>query len=118
MSIDNQTFSTTSVPLEFIVDEPISQATYNLNHTGEVTIQGNTSLNDLQPGRYFLELNVWDTSGNLETERIQFSVAEDAADASTLNDFPTLTVIIVVSIVVVCLLVAALVLKRRQTNNT
>ncbi len=114
VTTENKTFQTSNVPLEFIVNEPISHATYNLNGTGEFNIQGNTTLEGLQLGHYTLLLYVWDVAGNRGTQLVHFNVTEP----SPASDISTLTVTVAASTMAVCLLFAALVLTRKRKKQS
>lgn len=50
LSLENTTYSTGNVPLNFVVNENITQATYTLDGQANVTIAGNTTLTGLSAG--------------------------------------------------------------------
>jgi hypothetical protein len=77
VSVENKTYSTSDVPLDVIVSEPVSEVIYSLDGQGNRTVAGNATLNDLSSGMHTLAVSVLDSAGNggsLET--VQFSVDE------------------------------------------
>jgi hypothetical protein len=77
LSLENKTYSAVSIPLNFITNEPISQATYSLDGQENVTIAGNTTLTELSKGDHNVKVYAKDEAGNVgASETIWFSVAE------------------------------------------
>ena len=75
--IENNTYSEVSIPLSFITNEPISQATYSLDGQENVTVAGNTTLTELSRGDHNVTVYAKDEAGNVgASETIWFSVAE------------------------------------------
>jgi hypothetical protein len=75
LSIQNTTYGTTDVDLNFSVNEPVSQITYSLDGQENVTIAGNTTLADLSAGTHNVTVYAWDTAGNVEASKtITFTV--------------------------------------------
>ena len=48
--IKNQTYNSTEIPLNFYMNDKVSQITYNLDNQANVTISGNTTLTGLAEG--------------------------------------------------------------------
>lgn len=69
-SLENITYFTGSVPLNFTVDEPVSQITYSLDGKENVTISGNTTLSGLANGNHTLIVYVKDEDGYTGTSGI------------------------------------------------
>jgi len=70
-------FSTSDVPLDFAVDEPVSQAAYSLDGAGNVTVTGNTTLSGLSVGEHNLNVYAWDAAGNVgSSENLVFTITE------------------------------------------
>jgi len=68
--------STSDVPLDFAVNEPVSQAAYSLDGAGNVTVAGNTTLPGLPVGEHNLTVYAWDAAGNVgSSENLVFTVA-------------------------------------------
>jgi hypothetical protein len=63
LSIENKTYTTNDVALNFTVDERASQITYSLNGQENVTIAGNTTLTGLPNGDYNLTVYATDGAG-------------------------------------------------------
>jgi hypothetical protein len=75
LSVQNKTYSTSDVPLNVTVNEPVSQVTYSLDGQENVTVAGNTTLADLSMGVHNVTVYAWDTAGNVgASETITFTV--------------------------------------------
>jgi hypothetical protein len=82
VSVDNKTYTTTDVPLNFTVNENISKSTYSINGEHNVTISGNTTLKGLPIGIHNVTVYVWDTAGNIgASQTVNFTVANEASTA-------------------------------------
>ena len=64
LSLENNTYSTSNVTLDFIVNEPISEVTYSLDGKENVTIAGNTTLTGLSNGVHNVTVYARDVAGN------------------------------------------------------
>lgn len=65
LSPANTTYSTTSVPLTFTINEPTSWIKYSLDGKANVTITGNITLTSLANGSHNVIVYANDTSGNV-----------------------------------------------------
>jgi hypothetical protein len=75
LSVENKTYSTPSVTLNVMVNEPVSQVIYSLDGQDNVTVAGNTTLTDLPEGEHNLKVCVLDPAGNTGNwETIYFSI--------------------------------------------
>lgn len=75
LSPENMTYSTESVPLVFTVNEPISWIGYSLDNQANVTIMGNTTLNNLSEGLHQIIVYANDTYGNMgASQTVYFTV--------------------------------------------
>jgi hypothetical protein len=75
VSVENKTYFTSDVPLNVIVNEPVSQVIYSLDGQRNVTAAGNTTLTELPEGEHDLTVCVLDTAGNAgNSAPISFSV--------------------------------------------
>lgn len=93
LSPENKTYPTSSVPLNFTVDEPVSQIMYCLDGGSNVTVTGNTTLAGLANGDHALTVYVKDEAGNAGTsETMRFTV-----------DVPFPTTLVVASIALVAI---------------
>ena len=69
------TYSTDSVPLSFIVFEPICWIGYSLDDQMNVTITGNTTLTDLSDGMHSIVVYANDTAGNMmSSDTVHFTI--------------------------------------------
>jgi hypothetical protein len=77
LSLGNKTYNTSSIGLDFTVNELASQIVYSLDGKKNVTITGNTTLNGLVNGEHTLTVYAKDEAGNMgASETITFTVAE------------------------------------------
>jgi parallel beta-helix repeat protein len=82
VSPENKTYNTSSIPLNFTVNEAVTQITYSLNGDDNIPITGNTTLNGLPNGDHNLTVYAKDEAGNVGSETTYFSV--DAPFPTTL----------------------------------
>jgi hypothetical protein len=77
LSLENKTYYSSDVPLDFTVNEQVSQIAYNLDGRGNVTIAGNTTLADLYIGLHNVTVYATDIAGNVGvSETIFFNIAQ------------------------------------------
>lgn len=95
LSIENKTYNATDIPLNFTVNENISQVTYSLDGKDNVTIAGNTTLTGLSVGAHNLTVYAWDDAGNIgASQMVNFAVANmTSATLQPSEPFPTALVI-------------------------
>jgi hypothetical protein len=104
-SLENKTYSTSALPLNFMTNEPISQSTYSLDGQENVTIAGNTTLTELANGDHNLTVYAKDEAGNIGTsETIYFNVEVV---------FPT-TLFIAITVIVVFIGIGLLVYFKKR----
>jgi parallel beta-helix repeat protein len=76
LSPQNETYSSSSVPLNFTVSETTSWIGYCLDGKSNTTINGNATLSDLPDGTHDLVIYIQDSYGNPEASaRIYFAVS-------------------------------------------
>jgi parallel beta-helix repeat protein len=76
ISPQNITYTTSSVPLTFTINEPTSWIGYSLDGQANVTISGNTTLTGLSEGSHNIIVYANDTSGNMgASNRVYFTIA-------------------------------------------
>jgi len=75
-SPQNTTYATSSVPLTFTVNEPVSWMGYSLDGQPNATVTGNTTLTGLSTGAHRITVYANDTSGNMgASDPVHFTVA-------------------------------------------
>ena len=74
LSPQNATYHTSSLPLEFVVDDEFSWAGYSLDTHQNVTVSGNTTLMTLSNGAHVLVLYAKDAAGNTGRSEVAFFV--------------------------------------------
>ncbi len=74
LSPENVTYERDSVPLVFTVNERTAWMGYSLDNLENVTIAGNTTLTSLVNGLYNLVVYANDTSGNVGSSEVYFTI--------------------------------------------
>jgi hypothetical protein len=93
LSLENQTYYTSNVPLNFTVNEVNSQISYSLDGLDNVTISGNTTLTELPNGDHNITVYATDQCGNTgASETIYFTIIEP---------FPTMLAVASVAMIAV-----------------
>ncbi len=77
LSLENKTYNTADIPLNFTVNEKTSQISYVLDGQENVTIAGNITLTDLPAGEHTLTVYAWDIEGNVGTSGIIYFTKEE-----------------------------------------
>jgi hypothetical protein len=94
LSIENKTYTTPDLPLNFTVNEKTSKVAYSLDGKNNVTITGNTTLTGLSVGAHNLTVYAWSDNGNFASQTVNFAVANMASSASESSArFPTAMVV-------------------------
>jgi hypothetical protein len=107
LSMENKTYETSDVPLNFTVNESVSQTKYSLDGQENVTIAGNTTLPNLPFGEHNITVYATDEAGNIgKSETLFFTIAEP---------FPTLLVA-TASIIIVIIVVAVFLQLRKHKH--
>ena len=76
LSPQNVTYTTTSTPLTFTVDEETSWIGYSLDNQANITITENTTLTGLSEGTHHITVYANDSSGNMgASETVYFTIA-------------------------------------------
>jgi len=111
LSLENKTYDTPDVPLNFTVNEPVTKVAYSLDGKENVTVSGNTTLNRLSWGSHNIVVYAWDTAGlgpfyrNIgASETIYFAI----------EPFPTTLVASAVIIVVVVVFAVFLLMRKHK----
>ena len=84
LSPENKTYTTSSVPLSFTVDEPTSWIGYSLDGRANVTITGNTALTGLHDGSHYVVVYANDTFGNMGTSSTVYFAVDTTPPAITI----------------------------------
>lgn len=85
-SPQNNTYRSTSIPLNFTINEPTTQISYSLNGQANITVAENTTLTDVPNGYHSLTLYAKDIAGNTRSETVHFTIT---AAATPLPSSPT-----------------------------
>jgi hypothetical protein len=111
ISPQNRTYSTSEIPLDLTVNQPLNQTTYSLDGQANVTITGNAALTGLSNGAHNVTVYVQDYMGNIGvSETVIFNVTVKEPES-----FPTTYSIGFVAAIALVLLGAAVyVLKHKN----
>jgi hypothetical protein len=113
LSLEKQTFYTSSVPLNFTVNELTTQIKYSLDGQENATIAGNETLSNLPYGDHNIRIFATDEAGNTgASETITFTVA-----------VPFLTALVIASVITVAVVGVGLLIyfkkrKKAKISNT
>ena len=89
LSLQNRTF-TSDVPLDFDVNELVTQAAYSLDGEDNVTVAWGDTLSGLSYGLHNVTIYVWDVAGNIgASETATFTIAKEPEPPAP---FPTVPV--------------------------
>ncbi len=101
VSPENRVYNVSGLPLNFTVDEPVSQISYSLDGQTNVTIIGNITLESLPYGEHNVTVYATDNVGNIGSKTVFFTIMEPS------KPFPTTLVVasaIIVAVVGIGLL--------------
>jgi hypothetical protein len=106
ISLENKTYTTPDVPLNFTVNEDSCQLTYSLDEKKNVTVFENTTLTGLSNGTHNLKVYAQDNFGNIiDSKEVVFEVS-DTASTSVQSSEPFSTGLFAVAFVAITVLVA------------
>jgi hypothetical protein len=108
LSLENKTYYSPYVDLNFTVNEANSQVEYSLDGKENVTLSLNTLLTGLAIGNHNLIVYAMDEVGNISSQTIYFKIAES---------FPTLTFAVVLIILVVLADVILIYFWKRRSET-
>lgn len=78
LSIENKTYDSASIALNFAVNESVSQAAYCLDGKENISIAQNSTLKGLSDGAHNVTVYAWDEAGNVgSSETISFNIKTD-----------------------------------------
>lgn len=113
LSLKNQTFTNSTVPLNFTVDELVSQISYSLDGQDNVTLAGNTTLTGLSIGQHNITVYSTDIAGNVGASETTFFEIVPAITAPVV-DVSAVAIAVVVVAVAVCVGLAVYFKKYRR----
>ena len=112
-----RTYNATDIPLNFIVNEPVSWMGYSLDSQANVTIIENTTLSGLSYGSHNLTVYAMDTAGNTGiSDTIYFTILVPSDPTPQSEPFPTWIVaaIVIIAVVAGALLVYFVKIKKNK----
>jgi len=106
LSLENKTYATNSIQLNFTVNEPVTKIEYSLDGQEKVTIAGNATLTGLVDGLHNVTIYAMDTDGNIGvSETINFSI----------EPFPT--PLVVASVILIAIVGVGLLAYFKKRNR-
>jgi len=115
LSIQNATYNTTELPLNFNINENYTMATYSLDGQRSIPLTKNAVLWNLSYGTHILTLNVTDCAGNSVTSQASFTVVNPAAiQVQQQQHFPTISIIVLLASAVSALAVLTLAIYQKN----
>ena len=114
LSVENKTYDTNDIPLNFIVNEPASQFSYILDGQENIITNGNTTLTSLSNGLHNITVYAWDMAGNIGTsETMIFTIAKPEPQP---EPFPT-TLVAPASVATVAVVGVSLLVYFKKRNR-
>jgi hypothetical protein len=115
LSPQSSNSTTSSFPLNFTVDHPVTEIAYRLDGQESVPINGNTTLTDLHNGQHNVTVYATDEFGYTgKSDTLYFNV--DAAESIEFPVAPLFVASVVVAVSVVAC-IGALVFRRKQKQS-
>ena len=115
----NQTYNTTEIPLDFIVDRAPSQVAYSLDFHENVTVTGNTTLTGLAEGTHTVIIyanNTWGNSTSIDINIFTIAPSPSQSTSPTLQIQNVFFLILILSVALVAITIL-LVLRKRKLNS-
>jgi hypothetical protein len=117
LPVNNQTYLSSDVPLNFALNENISRIAYSLDGCDNVTIAGNTTLHGIAAGTHNLTVYAWDVAGNVGTSKtINFYVVGNNDKQVSTNQLAYLGVAFSATLLI-RVAASLLYLKKRRPNR-
>ncbi|MEM2099040.1 MAG: hypothetical protein QXU99_04755 [Candidatus Bathyarchaeia archaeon] len=111
LSLENKTYETTDIALNFTVNEQTSHLAYSLDGKENVTLAGNTTITGLPDGAHSVTVYATDVAGNIgASETVYFSI-------SAHKQFPV-QVVVISSVAIVVAGVVLLVYFRKRNHKS
>jgi hypothetical protein len=108
----NNVYSVANVTIAFVVNKQVAWLGYSLDGQNNVTISGNTTINNLPNGLHNITVYANDTFGNKGTsETVNFTIAVP-------ESFPAVSVAVSIVVVAMILVVAGLLVYHKKHKPT
>ena len=107
VSLENRTFNTNGISLNFIVNEPVSKIEYCLDGKERIVIDGNLTLTGLPDGLHNVTVYATDVDGYVGVSETAYFEIES---------FPT-TIVVAASVIIISVCVVAVFLHMRKHKH-
>jgi hypothetical protein len=110
LSLENKTYFSPDLQLNFTINEFVSRVWYVLDGQNNLTVSGNSTLSGLSVGLHNVTVYAWDTAGNVGvSETSTFTVAQPEPESEL---FPV--VLVAVAVIAVAAAAGLLVARRKR----
>lgn len=117
LSVENQTYLSGDVELNFTVNENASRITYSLDGEGNATIAGNVTLNGLAVGAHNITIYSWDEAGNVGASKTaNFNVADLSSAAKKQSENFLIVLVVAAPLSAVAALVVGIIFYFKKRN--
>jgi len=113
LSPENRTYSTSSVPLNFVVDETTPLMWYGLDGQANVSIAGNTTLSNLPAGSHNIVVFATDFAANTGSSEIIYFTIEIPG----VQPFPIEVIVAIVIVAVIVVGIVAYFMRSRSKKK-
>lgn len=111
LSVENQTYNSTDIPLTFTVDQNLSKAAYCLDDKCNVTINGNSTLTGLTAGTHEVTVYAWNDDGAVGASgTFDFTVANLSSEVHQASQPEHLELAIVALVLILSVAIAGFLL--------
>jgi hypothetical protein len=124
LSVENETYNSSDVPLIFSVDKNCSWIAYSLDNRANITVNGNTTLTGLFEGSHGIIVYANDTVGNIGCSQTTFfTIVRESESTDTPNpqpDWYSSAMLVTVASVTLAFAISVTLLvyfKKRKRNN-
>lgn len=111
LSIQNNSVSEGTIPVNFAVNKPISKISYCIDGAENIPLSGNFTLSNLPVGNHNVTIYATDQAGNVGSQTVNFEVKPQ------FSIFGIATVLVIIIPVVIVFAIATLVLRRHKKTR-
>lgn len=118
LSLENQTYLSGDVPLNFTVNENAARSAYSIDGDDNITIAGNATLNGLASGAHNITVYSWDDAGNVGASKtVSFNVSEMASATPEQPENILTSLLVAAPLATVAAFIAGIVVYSKKRKN-